>query len=145
MRLRFSKEQRLVTNRQFKAVLDHNRRAGNKLLTLFAAPNHCTGARLGVSVGRACGNAVTRNRLKRLMREAFRQSQHRVPQGCDYVLMASPSLSRNLGKPDRSQAILAALTHSRMQKSFLSLVATIFGKPGHDADQTYRPRERKTK
>jgi len=121
-RLSFPKKKRLASNRQFKAVLDHGRRAGDGLLTLYLAPNQCGYPRLGVSVGKSCGNAVVRNRLKRLLREAFRQSQDRIPPDHDYVLMISPVLSRRLKHPPEAAKILPSLTLPQVQKSFLSLV-----------------------
>jgi ribonuclease P protein component len=86
----FPKKKRLISNRQFKSVLDNGRRFINGVLLLYMAENDCEYSRLGVSVGKSRGNAVVRNRLKRLMREAFRQNQHQVPAGFDYVLMISP-------------------------------------------------------
>jgi len=89
-RLFFPKQKRLVSNSQFKAVLANGRRLSNGVLTLYIANNDCEYSRLGVSVGKSRGNAVVRNRLKRLMREAFRQNQHQIPAGFDYLLMISP-------------------------------------------------------
>ncbi|MBN2456311.1 MAG: ribonuclease P protein component [Sedimentisphaerales bacterium] len=88
-RFSFTKSKRLVTNRQFKAILDQKRRLSNGLLTLYMAENGQPCWRLGISVGKSCGNAVKRNRLKRLLKEAFRQSQQQIPKGYDYLLMIS--------------------------------------------------------
>jgi len=138
MALTLPKTKRLASNRQFKAVLDHGRRAGDNLLVLYRAPNQYGHPRLGVSVGKSCGNAVVRNRLKRLLREAFRRNQHRIPPDFDYLLMIAPALARRLkaartaktaaggrpSSPTRAQ-ILAPLTFDRVQESFLALVRTL--------------------
>ncbi|HUT44827.1 MAG TPA: ribonuclease P protein component [Sedimentisphaerales bacterium] len=89
-RLSLPKKKRLVSNSQFKAVMARGRRLSNGVLTLYMARNDCEYSRLGVSVGKSRGNAVVRNRLKRLMREAFRQNQEQIPAGFDYLLMISP-------------------------------------------------------
>jgi ribonuclease P protein component len=124
-RLTFSKSKRLVSNRQFKAVLDARRRASDAVLALWIAENGCGHARLGVSVGKSCGNAVVRNRLKRLLREAFRCSQNEIPPGCDYVLMISPALVKKLRKPGDGARVLASLTSEKVRQSFLKLVADL--------------------
>ena len=49
--------------------------------------------RLGLAVPRSVGSAVVRNRVKRLLREAWRQLLPAVPPGHDYVLAARPGLA----------------------------------------------------
>ncbi len=118
--LSFPKEKRLVSNRQFKAVLSHRRRRrlGDRLLTLYIAENDRDYSRLGVSVGKPCGNAVVRNRLKRLLREVFRQSQEEIPAGFDYVLMISPRWT----KKSRTGATVSLPTFEQVKTSLLALV-----------------------
>ena len=49
-----------------------------------------SGSRLGLSVSRKVGGAVRRNRVKRLLREAFRLNQHRMSTGYDLVAYPRP-------------------------------------------------------
>lgn len=89
-RFSLSKSKRLIDNEQFKTVLARRIFAGNDLLILYVAENDCGHPRLAVSIGKSCGGAVVRNRFKRLLREAFRQSQDKIPACFDYLIMISP-------------------------------------------------------
>ena len=117
----FPKKNRLVSNRQFKAVLSNRgrRRCSDRLLTLYMAENDCGYPRLGVSVGKSHGKAVVRNRLKRLVREAFRQNRQQIPGGFDYVVMISSVRSE---RPDVEMKAKEP-TFKEVRASFLALVA----------------------
>ena len=78
---------RLLKTTEFRAVYAGRARAGDGRLVAYARPNGLDVARLGVSVGKRCGGAVRRNRIKRLLREAFRQAREAFPSGYDVVLV----------------------------------------------------------
>ena len=88
------KRGRLSRSAEFERVYRQGRSVGNRFLVLHAFPRAGTeapdGPRLGVSVSRKVGGAVERNRVKRLLREAFTALAAEVPANHDVVVVARP-------------------------------------------------------
>lgn len=76
---RFRKKCRICDRASFDRVFSRRCAVGNAQVTLHVAENTCGHVRLGIAAGRRLGNAVIRNRAKRIVREAFRQLQHVLP------------------------------------------------------------------
>lgn len=83
---RFPAAVRLRKQPEFDAVYAANRYAADATLVITALPTSRPITRLGLSIGRQYGNAVARNRWKRLIREAFRRNRSRLPTGLDLVI-----------------------------------------------------------
>jgi ribonuclease P protein component len=89
-RYAYPKSRRLTHAREFEAVYDGKTKESRGPIVIFAIPNELGHPRLGLSVSRRVGTAVKRNRIKRLIREAFRLMQHDLPSGYDLVVVVRP-------------------------------------------------------
>lgn len=118
----FPKSSRLISNKQFKAVMSGGLRASDGPVILYICENQSGHSRLGISVAKASGNAAVRNRLKRLVRESFRLNQHQIPSGFDYLLMISPKWSKKLDEQKRSKEALKKVTFKEVESTFLALI-----------------------
>ena len=84
---RFPKSYRLRSTGQFQKVFAARCSVADATIILFAIPNELPHCRLGLSVSKKVGNAVIRNRWKRLIREAFRHAHSKLPSGFDLVVV----------------------------------------------------------
>jgi ribonuclease P protein component len=86
-KLKFPRARRLSGEKQFAVVFAKRNSAANRLIVVYAVPNGLRYSRLGLSVGKKLGAAVRRNRIKRLLREAFRLEYPQLPAGFDLVCL----------------------------------------------------------
>jgi ribonuclease P protein component len=85
---------RLTRAEDFEKVRRSGRSFPHRMMVLVAHPNEKRQIRVGVVAGRAVGNAVTRNRAKRVLRAAVRVVGGSVQPGWDLILIArAPLLS----------------------------------------------------
>ena len=91
--LSFSKLERLTTRLEFEKVLAEGKRNQvGKLCTIFSLPNSLNRKRLGIIVSKKIGNAVARNRVKRAIREIFRQVKHQMIPATDIVVISGKEM-----------------------------------------------------
>ncbi|MDX1515553.1 MAG: ribonuclease P protein component [Woeseiaceae bacterium] len=84
---RFSKDNRLPDAASFDRVFEKARRSGDRWFTVLSRSNDLQRARLGLAISKKhCKRAVARNRLKRIVRESFRQHLRELD-GLDIVVM----------------------------------------------------------
>jgi len=86
MAMRFRAEDRIRKQADFDRVYGARLFAADEVLVVNGSPNGLARSRLGLSVSKRVGNAVVRNRWKRLIREAFRLSRAEIPAGMDLVV-----------------------------------------------------------
>ena len=113
---RLKPEYRLRNSDQFAHVFNRKCSKADGLIIVYAAKNSLSHCRLGLTVSRKHGNAVRRNRWKRLLREAFRLSQAELPTGLDLVVLPRAGAKPELETLCESFAKLTKNLHARLNR-----------------------------
>ena len=101
------REERLTKPQQYSCVYSEGSSCADEFLALKAKPNHLEFSRYGISVSKRVGNAVVRNRVKRILREILRNTT--IASGWDIILIArGPS---------------AGVDFQRLEKSIIGLLS----------------------
>jgi ribonuclease P protein component len=99
--MKFSRQSRLLKPAEFKAVFKKPVRSGDGFFRILARVNGLQRHRLGMAVSKkACPGAVGRNRIKRIIRENFRNGVIGLEQGCslDFVVLPNAEATRQDNK-----------------------------------------------
>ena len=87
------KRGRLTRSGDFDRVYRDGSSRANRHLVVYSFPTEPgSDPRLGISVSRKVGKAVTRNKVKRSLREAYWALAERLPAGHDFVIVARPGV-----------------------------------------------------
>ena len=112
MDFRFTKQERLRKKKEFEKVFQEGKVLKNGKLVLYVMPNSLGVSRLGLVVSKKVGNAVRRNRVKRLLREAYRLNKHLLKASVDVVVIPRHSLPSDV-------------KFSHIESGFIKLLAQI--------------------
>ena len=104
---------RLTRSEDFKRVRRSGKSYAHPLVVLIVQKSDQPRVRVGVAAGRTVGTAVTRNRAKRLLREAMRPLIPNIASGQDLILIARPG-SASASLEDVHQAVLNLLQRSQI-------------------------------
>jgi len=85
-RLTFPKALRLLERRDYMRVGHKGEKLMGKYVIIEYLPSAISLTRLGITATKRYGKAHERNYFKRIVREVFRQAQHKIPKGYDCVV-----------------------------------------------------------
>jgi ribonuclease P protein component len=113
---RFRPNEHIRRPADFQAVYDRRRSAADGTLVVYVKENGLPHSRVGLSVSKKFGNAVRRNRIRRLMREAYRLTKEEIPLGYDIVMIPRPLEEYELEAIKQSLAKLAKQAIKKIQR-----------------------------
>ncbi len=86
----FAKEFRVLRRADFLSKREKSKKISTENFTVICSEKREVGPRIGIVASKKVGNAVTRNRIKRLIREFFRLNRCRIRRPEDIVVIVRP-------------------------------------------------------
>lgn len=110
------KAYRIKDNKEFQYVFKKGKSFANRQLVVYHINKPVQGHfRIGLSVGKRIGNAVTRNRIKRYLRQAFRELEEKVLPAHDIVIIARQP-TKNMNYHQTKKSLTHLLSKERLLK-----------------------------
>jgi len=111
------KENRIKKNNEFQQTFQRGKSFANRQLVIYHVkrPGQ-THFRVGLSVGKKIGNAVTRNRVKRYLRQAFNELEAYIPPEYDMIMIARLPV-KDLDYHETKKSLMHLLRKERILKS----------------------------
>jgi ribonuclease P protein component len=116
-RYRLPRAARVTSRRDYRRIYDTRCSESDDRLVVYAAANEAGRSRAGLVVSTRLGGAVVRNRYKRLLREAFRLTQHDLPAGFDFLLIPRGGRGQVPATLAEYRASLAALARRAARRA----------------------------
>lgn len=112
MMYKIPKQDILRKNKQFQGVYRYGRSYANKYMVIYVMPAHDIATKVGFAAGKRLGNAVTRNRVKRLLREAYRLNKHKMKSNLHILFVGrKPMVGVKYDVVDKALGELGAKAH----------------------------------
>jgi ribonuclease P protein component len=122
-----SKRPRLSRSSDFQRIYRQGSSTASRFLVLYSfrrpAEVSADGPRLGLSVSKKIGGAVVRNRVKRLLREAFGSVREQLAEDHDFVLIARPPLLELIARESEGEkGLVSAAVRDLLARAGFALV-----------------------
>lgn len=79
---------KIKKNAEFRKIYNCRKSVADRNMVLYFLSNNMEDCRFGFTVSKKIGNAVTRNRVRRLFGEVCRLNKEKFPKGYDFILLA---------------------------------------------------------
>ncbi len=98
-------------NKEFRKIYSKGKSTADRYVVIYSLENKLNICRVGFTVSKKIGNAVKRNRIRRIFREVCRLNLKKIPGGYDYILLARRDIT--------------GLNYWQIEKSILKLLKKI--------------------
>jgi ribonuclease P protein component len=94
-RYTFTKADRIRTASEYRTLSKYGKRCYSDLFIVISRKNQLSRSRLGITVSKKVGKAVTRNKIKREIRDYFRLNRNLLSSRMDINIIARPSSGKS--------------------------------------------------